>query len=96
MRKGMTRQSELVARIAGAIRDRADMLDSGVFAPPEVQMLSPHELDEAWAVVARAHFELHAHEPDPSTPIACRFDGQRFPCRVVRDLARAFDVPLST
>lgn len=83
--------ADLYERVLAATRDRADLLDSGVLAPPEVAAMSEAGYEAAWAEVFADHNTVTEHRPlEPGH--SCGNDGQRYPCPRVRDVLTRYRV----
>lgn len=76
--------SDVFERLFFAIRDRADQLDGGVFAPPEVAAMSDAEYEAAWDQVWADGNLVAEHRPDGRD--RCEKDGHVYPCPTIQDV----------
>lgn len=82
---------DLHSFLASVLRQQLDILDSGPFAPQEIQEMSPGELARAFATVA-SDLDLHRlHEPvnRPGGP-RCVADSDQFPCAAVDQILNRY------
>jgi hypothetical protein len=84
--------SDVFERLLFAIRDRADLLDSGVFAPPAVAAMSDAEYEAAWAEVWADHNLVMDHSPNELGD-SCGKDAQLYPCPTVQHVLSRYRFP---